>query len=106
MVSMGRLTDAVAAQVGLGDPLTVQAVPLLAAEVVHGSGQLLACAAVEAELLLLPQRLGRVGEAAVLDFSPEELVGETVALAARYLAGWEEGAEAAMPGMSEMTRFR
>ena len=54
MVSMGRLTDAVAAQVGLGDPLTVQAVPLLAAEVVHGSGQLLACAAVEAELLLLP----------------------------------------------------
>ena len=42
----------------------------------------------------------------MLDFSPEELVGETVALAARYLAGWEEGAEAVMLGMSEKTRFR
>ena len=54
VVSMGRLTDAVVARVGLGDPLIVLAVPLLAAEVVHGSGQLLACAVVEAELLFLP----------------------------------------------------
>ena len=54
VVSMGRLTDAVVVRVGLGDPLIVLAVPLLAAEVVHGSGQLVACAVVEAELLLLP----------------------------------------------------
>lgn len=42
----------------------------------------------------------------MLDFSPEELVDETVALAARYLAGSEEEAGDATRGMSETTHFR
>lgn len=54
VVSTDQLMGAVAARAALGDPLTGQAAPLPVVGVVRGFGQLLACAVVGAELLLLP----------------------------------------------------